>query len=62
LKLLKEDPEVITLEILRRVKLAGYTGSKTALYALVSQVRPADVRPVIRFECVFRTDPITRFG
>ena len=28
LKLLEEDPAVITLEILRRAKLAGYTGSK----------------------------------
>lgn len=52
LQLLKEDPEVITLEVLRRAKLAGYTGSKTALYALVSQLRPADIRPVIRFEGV----------
>lgn len=45
LKLLEEDPAVITLEILRRAKLAGYTGSKTALYALVAQVRPADTHP-----------------
>ena len=52
LKLLEEDPAVITLEILRRAKLAGYTGSKTALYALVAQVRPADTHPVIRFEGV----------
>lgn len=51
-ELLAEDPELITLEILRRAKLAGYTGSKTALYALVAQLRPAEVRPVIRFEGV----------
>ena len=58
LKLLEEDPAVITLEILRRAKLAGYTGSKTALYALVAQVRPADTHPVIRFEGVDLTPEI----
>lgn len=48
-ELLAGDAELITLEILRRAKIAGYTGSKTALYALVAQLPPADVRPVVRF-------------
>lgn len=51
-KLLAEDAELITLEILRQAKLAGYTGSKTAMYELVAQLRPADVRPMVRFEGV----------
>ena len=48
--LLKEDPELMSLEILRRARLQGYTGGKTALYDLVAAVRPAVVRPMVRFE------------
>ncbi|MGH9254621.1 MAG: IS21 family transposase [Vicinamibacterales bacterium] len=49
-ELLTAEPEVLSLEILRRAKLAGYGGGKTALYELVHTVRPVPVRPVIRFE------------
>ena len=34
-KLLAEDPELLSLEILRRARLDGYDGGKSALYALV---------------------------
>jgi transposase len=49
-ELLTAEPEVMSLEILRRAKLAGYRGGKTALYDLVHTVRPVPVRPLVRFE------------
>lgn len=50
LDLLAKEPELLSLEILRRAKLAGYEGRKSALYALIAAVRPAEPRPVARFE------------
>jgi transposase len=47
---LTEDPTLLAVEILRRAKLAGYPGGKSALYELVQAVRPTPVRPVVRFE------------
>ena len=47
---LKDDPELLSVELLRRAKLAGYNGAKTALYELVREVRPTTPRPLIRFE------------
>lgn len=32
-QVLAQEPELLAVEILRRVKLAGYTGGKSALYA-----------------------------
>jgi transposase len=49
-ELLTRDPDVLSVEILRRAKLAGYHGGKTALYDLIRTVRPATVRPLVRFE------------
>lgn len=49
-KLLAEDPKLLSLEILRRARLDGYGGGKSALYALVSSLRPRPVRPMVRFE------------
>lgn len=49
-KVLAEDPELMSLEILRRAKLDGYSGGKSALYSLVSSLRPKPVRPMVRFE------------
>jgi transposase len=34
------------------VREDGYTGAKTALYALVAELRPKDSRPMVRFEGV----------
>jgi transposase len=50
LKILEEKPDLPSLEILRRVREAGYQGGKTALYALVASVRPKQIKALIRFE------------
>jgi transposase len=47
---LETEPDVLSLELLRRAKLAGYDGAKSAFYALVRAVRPMIPRPVMRFE------------
>jgi hypothetical protein len=49
-KLLKEEPEILSVELLRRAKLEGYSGSKSALFALVAPLRSPSVRPMVRFE------------
>lgn len=49
-ELLGREPDLLTVEVLRRARLRGYAGGKTALYALVAEVRPRPVRPVTRFE------------
>jgi transposase len=49
-EILAQEPRLLSVEILRRVKLKGYTGGKTALYALISALRPKTVRPLVRFE------------
>ena len=36
---LREDPDLPGVEILRRVRLAGYRGGKSALYELVRRMR-----------------------
>jgi transposase len=48
--ILQETPELASLEILRRVREAGYQGGKSALYALVASLRPKLARPLVRFE------------
>jgi transposase len=48
--ILQETPELASLEILRRVREAGYAGGKTVLYALVASLRPKPARPLVRFE------------
>jgi transposase len=47
---LAEDPDLPTQELLRRAMEAGYTGHKTAFYALVAGARPPRATPVVRFE------------
>jgi hypothetical protein len=44
---LREEPSPSAVEILRRVRLAGYRGGKSALYELVRRVksRPLDSQP-----------------
>jgi transposase len=49
-ELLAAEPALLSVEILRRMKLTGYRGAKTALYDLVHALRPEPVRPVVRFE------------
>lgn len=47
---LKEAPELRSVELLHRAKLAGYDGAKSALYELVRAVRVVTPRPIVRFE------------
>lgn len=47
---LKAEPELPTQELLRRAKEVGYTGNKTAFYALVAGKRPPQATPIVRFE------------
>jgi transposase len=49
-EILAQDPDLLSVEILRRVKLKGYDGGQTALYDLISTLRPKTIRPVVRFE------------
>lgn len=49
-EILAQEPELLSVEILRRTKLKGYDGGKTALFALISALRPKTVRPLVRFE------------
>jgi transposase len=49
-EILQQEPDLASLEILRRVREVGYRGGKTALYALVASLRPKPVKPLVRFE------------
>jgi len=49
-ELLAEDPALLSVEIFRRAKLAGYPGGKSALYDLIHAIRPKTPRPMVRFE------------
>jgi transposase len=47
---LAEAPDLPTQELLRRATEAGYTGHKSAFYAMVCGLRPRPSTPVVRFE------------
>jgi transposase len=47
---LTTEPHLPTQELLRRATDAGYTGHKSAFYALVAGVRPPRATPIVRFE------------
>ena len=49
-EVLAREPDLLSVEVLRRAKLKGYTGGKTALYDLISTLRPKTIRPLVRFE------------
>jgi transposase len=49
-EILAQEPALLSVEILRRAKLKGYAGGKTALYTLISALRPRTIRPLVRFE------------
>jgi len=52
-ELFKTEPDLPTVEVLRRMRLQGYTGGKTALYQIVAALRPRTMpSPVVRFEGV----------
>src|SRR5215469_10605000 len=48
--ILLDSPDLPSLEILRRVREAGYQGGKSALYDLVASLRAKPARPLVRFE------------
>ena len=43
---LQEEPALRSVEVLRRARGQGYTGGKTAFYAVVAEARPKEVRPL----------------
>jgi transposase len=47
---LAETPGLRSVELLHRARQAGYTGGKSALYALAQTLRPRTVTPLVRFE------------
>ena len=48
---LARQPDVLAVELLRRARLAGYRGGKSALYELIAALRPREApRPLVRFE------------
>jgi transposase len=49
-EILAGEPQWLSVEVLRRVKLKGYEGGKTALYELIRELRPKTSRPLGRFE------------
>jgi transposase len=49
-EILAGEPQLLSVEVLRRIKLKGYEGGKTALYELIRELRPKTSRPLVRFE------------
>lgn len=49
-RVLAKEPDLMTLEILRRARVDGYRGGKTRFYELVAGMRPRQVSPLVRFE------------
>jgi transposase len=48
---LAAEPELMTLELLRRAREEGYDGSKSPFFAMVKRVRPRKpAKPLVRFE------------
>jgi transposase len=48
--LLAKEPKLLSLEVVRRARLEGYEGGKSALYELIHSIRPKSVRLMTRFE------------
>jgi transposase len=49
-KILASEPQLMSLEILRRVRECGYEGGKSAMYRLIAELRPRDTDVQMRFE------------
>jgi len=49
-KLLQDEPQILSVEVLRRARLDGYEGGKSALYSLAASLRPRHVKLMMRFE------------
>ncbi len=50
LQALTDDPALRSVELLHRARQAGYTGGKSAVYALAQTLRTRTVVPLVRFE------------
>jgi transposase len=61
-EILAGAPQLLSVEVLRRVKLKGYDGGKTALYQLIRELRPKTGRPLVRFEGLAREFSQHDFG
>jgi transposase len=49
-KLLVEEPALLSVEIVRRMRVAGYTGGKTVAYEMIAALRPRELGIEMRFE------------
>lgn len=49
-ELVAREPGLKSVEVLRRARLVGYTGGKSALYPLIASVRPKKSRLMMRFD------------
>lgn len=49
-QLVETEPDLMSLELLRRARLKGYGGGKSALYELIASLRPERPRLLVRFE------------
>jgi transposase len=49
-ELLTKEPHLLAVEVVRRARLEGYAGGKSALYELIHAIRPRRLRLVTRFE------------
>jgi hypothetical protein len=56
---LTKEPDLLSVEVLRRARLEGYAGGKSALYELIHSIRPKRVRLVTRFEGLPGNSPST---
>jgi len=54
---LKAEPNLPSVEVLRRAREKGYTAGKSALYTLIASLRPKEVKPVVRFEGLADSGP-----
>ena len=52
-RILEAEPELPTVEVFRRIGLAGYSGKKSAFFEMVRRLRPVvAARPMVRFDGV----------
>jgi transposase len=49
-RVLKDEPDLPTVEILHRAREQGFQGGKSGLYSLVAELRSPGEQPMVRFE------------
>ncbi len=50
LEILKEEPDLLSVEVLRRLREVGYAGGKSAAYDFIAMLRAPKAPPLVRFE------------